>query len=546
MLRKFKLKEIPILLILLIVPILLTLIGFHLRSINGPHYLRSFDPEYSYLISGVSLAYLKSDLFMGHPGTPLHILIAVIIRIVHLFRPGNSLMEDVLENPEIYLHVIDIVIALFAALVMLFVGYIIYRKTGNIAAAVFIQFSPFVSQQVFTIFERTMPEPLFIPLILLLITLLVLDIENKLPKSGILKRKFLIYGIICGLCLALKFIFLPFLIIPLFLLSSIKEKFKYLITTVVAFFVFAFPVLLNMKTFYEWIKSIFMHSGKYGSGEENIIDFQVFILNIKTMDQYIHYFFIVLLVSLLVFLVCQIPFVKNKIQNREYLKLLFAVILVMMFSLLLIAKHFASQYLIPVLMLTVFACFLNIRIVKSVLFPKIGLIEPLIYLTIILLFTFSPVGFRQYVEYNKLRQQSAVAKSNLLEIVNDHNIGSPMVICSGIWNVRPEVALWFGKVMSPGNNFFAPALNKLYPNTFFYKEVWKVFFDWENNALELDKILGKFDKFDIVLCHYDENIRSELLSVLGSREDYKLDLLYSDESLHTYIYHYCKSDKNSD
>ncbi len=517
------------------------IVGIHLKKINGPFFFRSVDPEYIFLFSGISLTHLRIDLFIDQPGTPLQLLIAVTARIVHLFRPGKSLLEDAMQNPEFYLQTIHFMILLNVSLFTFLAGYMIYRKTGNLFSGFFLQFSPFIAQPVFSVLERIMPEPLFIPLILLLGTYMIADINNKLPQKSILKHKFLVYGTISGLCLSLKFTFVPFIILPFFLMPKFNEKLKYILSLIVSFYLFTFPLFIKTKTFYNWIKSLLIHSGRYGSGETNIIDFQSFLANIKEMSHFIQYFFITIFFCILVILICRIPAMNKRILNKKYLSALTGVVSVMSLGILLIAKHYASHYLIPVLMLTLFAYYLIIQIAKMILFPHTKQAESILYLSIIILFAISPGSFRQYKEHNKIRQVIYAEKSEIVQFLESNHIQSPIIISSDGWNIKKELGLWFGKVMTPKNQFFAPVLNRLYPDFYFYKESWKNFLDWNNTQLNLDEILEKHEQIKIIISKNDDKIRDELIEIFLSREDYKLHLLYHNESLHVYIYDYYKN-----
>ena len=70
----------------------------------GFYFLKCVDPEYAYLFNGAIMADLKPDIFyVDHPGTPLVVLIAVVMRVVHVFRGGEDMLTDFIKNPEIYL-----------------------------------------------------------------------------------------------------------------------------------------------------------------------------------------------------------------------------------------------------------------------------------------------------------------------------------------------------------------------------------------------------------------------------------------------------------
>src|SRR5512133_412886 len=89
---------------LVIVPLVLLITGLLYIHNSGLYFLRSVDPEYGYLLNGTLLAYFKPDIwFITNPGIPVHLLVATVSPLIHLFRPGQPLMEDVMTNPELYI-----------------------------------------------------------------------------------------------------------------------------------------------------------------------------------------------------------------------------------------------------------------------------------------------------------------------------------------------------------------------------------------------------------------------------------------------------------
>ncbi len=92
-------------LISFIVPTLFLIVGVGTINKFGSLSFRHGDPDYIYLLSGLSMGNLH--LNVGHvdnPGTPLQIIVALVTRIVHLFAGEGSYSTDILQRPDFYLH----------------------------------------------------------------------------------------------------------------------------------------------------------------------------------------------------------------------------------------------------------------------------------------------------------------------------------------------------------------------------------------------------------------------------------------------------------
>jgi hypothetical protein len=73
---------------------------------------------------------------------------------------------------------------------------------------------------------------------------------------------------ISTLAVSLKLTIGPLLIIPFFIIRPIKHKLYFSLSVLVMFLVFAWPVTLQMKYFWNWMKSLILYSDNYGQGEK--------------------------------------------------------------------------------------------------------------------------------------------------------------------------------------------------------------------------------------------------------------------------------------
>ena len=85
----------------------------------------------------------RISVTLDHPGTPLIVLIAMVMRVVHAFRGGEDMLTDLIRNPEIYLRATLYTIEVLSAAVLFLFGLFVYQKTRNIMLALFLQLIPF-------------------------------------------------------------------------------------------------------------------------------------------------------------------------------------------------------------------------------------------------------------------------------------------------------------------------------------------------------------------------------------------------------------------
>ncbi|MBE0661627.1 MAG: hypothetical protein IH597_04085 [Bacteroidales bacterium] len=523
---------------LLIVPVVLVVIGFTLRKINGGFSIFAIDPEFSYLYSGVLLAQGKINLFTDHPGTPLIVLAAIVSRIVHLFRLPGPFVEDVMQNPDIYLNAINLSMIVLIAAVVFIAGLWMYRKTGNLAAVLFLQISPFVAESVFSSLERYMPEPFFIAVVVMLVAVIVVDIHGKLNESSFLSNRAIIYGIIIGFGISLKFTFGPFLVIPLFLLGGFKKKLHYLAAMVISFIVFTFPLLKRGKAFFEWIKSIVMHSGKYGSGEANVLDPNQFFANLKSIYQSEKHLIYALALAAFVLIISLLPVFYRRIKNKKYLLALAAIGSAMVLGILAISKHYAAYYLIPYSLLTLAVVYLSFTILLEIISYRKRWLEALLYTAAAIIILSNPISVTQYRVYKKIRVQKQENKQQIISDVDNLALnGGALLLSADNWHISKESGLFFGMLMTPGGSkWFGPVLNKLYPDTYLFKE-WKgSYFDWFDKPHEAGELLEKYSEITAIAKHYNPGVYEQLEATFTKTGMAIVEVIYQEPTTKLQVY----------
>ncbi len=516
-------------LLLATIPVSIIFTGLDLRSTNQEFSLFAIDPEYSYLYSGVLLGQGSINLFIDHPGTPLIVLAALVTRTVHLFRPSSSYAEDVLQHPDFYLNLLNISMIVLIGCVTFITGWWVYRKTRNLPATVFIQFSPFVVEYVFSVVERYMPEPWFIALVVFLCGATVLDIYGKLDHGRMKYKRPLLFGMIIGFGISLKFSFSPFLIAPFFLFEGVKKKLSYLVATIASFLVFTFPLLKRGKVFYEWIKAIVMHSGKHGSGKDSVIDPEQFLVHLKAIVQSEKHLVYAAVLAAFFLTISMLPYIQKRIGNKRYILALAGFLAALVAGMLAISKHFETYYLIPYSMLTVFLCYLSVNILLEIIQYRKIWVETIIYSLFAVGLLLNPRSMRQHEVNMELRKQYQSHKRNIILEVDKLPEADALIISADNWNIRKESGLMFGMLMTPiGSHKFGKQLNAIYPHTYLFKEWNGQFVNWFDQPYTAMNLLEQYSNMMAIIKHYSRSTYDQLETVFSASGKADIEVIYSD------------------
>lgn len=336
--------------LLLILPLFYFSVAAYFRTLMSNPSLRSVDPEYIYFMSGLGIA--EGHFKIGHidnPGTPLQYLIALVFRIIYLFRPGNTplFIDDVLTNPDLYMATVNLVITGLTIFAMYLTGKYILKKSGSVLYAILIQTLPLLPVIWYDLIGRITPELLF-PFPLYAISALSVKylFEEKHEWNF---RNIALFALVSGFGLTIKLTYISLWIIPLIIIRPWKRKLIYVGLSLAAFFLIAIPVTMQISTFWSWIKALVTHAGTYGSGEEKMIDFAIFTANLKELISLEKAFFWLWMILFAGFLAAGFYFRKR--QKWNGLILCLAVLASVLVQFILTGKHYAHRYFIPSLML---------------------------------------------------------------------------------------------------------------------------------------------------------------------------------------------------
>ena len=352
--------------LLVVIPLLYFIAGSYFRNLLGNLSLRSCDPEYIYFMSGLTLS--DGNFKLGHfdnPGTPLQILVALVFKFIYFFRSTPvPYVEDVLLHSDLYLSVTSLFIAAITAGLLIYAGYKVYQSTKSVFYALIVQTSPFLPVIWYDLIGRVAPE-LMMPFPVVLMTVLLISIYFQ--NEPFTYRSVLLLAFFSAFGLSIKLTFLPLWIIPFIVIEGWKKKLTFVVSAILMLFIIAFPMTMQFGFFWGWVKNLFMHSGQYGGGESNIIDFASLGTNLKELYGYEKRYFYVFF-GLIATLVVYLGYFRKKAEKRISL---FAIALIIAISLqiIMVGKHYAHRYFIPVLMLSPLMIFINAEMIKK-FYPK--------------------------------------------------------------------------------------------------------------------------------------------------------------------------------
>lgn len=524
--------------LLVIIPLLYFIAASYFRNLLGNLSLRSCDPEYIYFMSGLNVA--DGVIKVGHidnPGTPLQLLVALVFRIVYLIRSTPTpFLDDVLLHPDMYIGIVSQTIAALTTILLLFAGWKVFKYTGNLFYAVLLQTSVFLPVIWYDLVGRVAPE-LMMPFPVILMSVLIIDIYARNKEIGLTEIGS--FAFLSAFGLAIKLSFIPVLIIPFIIVPKWKSKLIFVGLTVLMFFIIAFPVTLQLNIFWGWIKNLFMHSGTYGKGEANIIDIQQFKSNISEMYNLEKRFFYVM-ITLVVALIGYFTILRKK-ADKKLLIAGFAIAVTIAIQLLLVGKHFAHRYFIPVLMLAPLMVFLTAEIIRKIYPKKITLWAVNLLIVLLLI---SNIGYNNFWLNMKTEAMGNdianrmptwhIAQSlekDSYKIITSQNYGSPFI----------EYTLFYSQVWANNEKRaeYNDVLGRLYPRAFSYF-TWNDEMKYWKHKFNADSIINSGNKTYLYVERDEQALFDKTIAKLHSEDTTRFNienrLLYRNPATTEVIY----------
>lgn len=526
-------------LLLVIFPMLYMVIGAYFRTLLGDLSLRSIDPDYVYFSNGLGVALGSFDTGnIFHPGSPLQYFIAIIFRIVYFLRsPGIPFIEDIFINPDLYLSTVSISITGLITLSLFVAGIVVFRITNSILYGVLIQTTTFLPIIWYDLIGRVTPE-VFQALPVILLSLLIIRYYWENKQSYSVKDTFY-FALVVAFGLSAKVTFLPLVIIPLFIIDTWKNKALFFVFTLFIFLLISVSVLLKLEYFWNWIKNIFIHSGDYGGGESNIIDFGLLKSNFLYFVNLENWYFKVVLLSFLTLLSYLI--IQRKKADRRIVIYSSALILTITFHLVLVCKHFAHRNFIPSLLLLPLVVFFTFEILKKTGNNKLyNLIVQLVLIAFLLItvknqFNWLPIKSNAMgTEYGARKETFYFASTldkNSIKIIASQSYGSPF----------KEYAIMYSTVWSERNlqEKYKSVLNGIYPGNYQFFTFDSTMKYW-GDKFDVQKIIESGKKVYLYVDRNDEEVYSRTINKLieenGASFEVERELIFLNDKTAEIIY----------
>jgi len=459
---------------LLLFPVIYFLTGEYFRNLLGFLSLRHSDPDYIYFMSGLTIS--DGVLKVGHidnPGTPLQVLMAMVFRVTYYIRSVRTpYLDDVLLNPDLYLSVANSVITCLTTFLLFFAGKKVLQFSGSVFYALVIQTSLFLPIIWYEFIGRITPE-LMMSFPVIMMSLLILKVYFSHEKEFSYRYVFL-FSVASAFGLSVKLTFLPVWIIPLIFIPGWQKKLAFLGASLLLFFIFAFPVTFQMKNFWNWIRDLFLHSGKYGGGESDIINLAEFrqnIISLLDVEKRYFYFVAALILVLLTYLL-----IKRGKAEKTVSKAATGIVAAIFLQVLMTGKQFEHRYFVPCLIFMPLVIILTAEIIRKLIGWKYTIY--FIHLALVGFFFWYASFNRQWLsiktdgfsgDINRRMKTWNFARTlgnDNVKIITSQNYGCPFIeytlTYSHVWaNYEKRVE-------------YAPLLDRLYPDTYCY-------FTWDNS-----------------------------------------------------------------
>lgn len=330
-----------------VLPILFVLSLFIARTASLPFWQAfNLDPDYYYLLNGLRVIEGLSPTDVSHPGTPIQVLIAAVIWVMHPFAPAAQVVDAVLADPEAHLVAATSVIYGLVGLSLWVMGREAWRW-GGLVPALLAQSSPFLARIIVKMALHPKPEPFMVISVALLAAIAFAALREDKAQD----KHAWWAGIVMGFGIVCKIHFLSLGLLPLFLFNR-RQIMIYATVTIFACGVFFTPALGSLDIWLGWMRRITQGSGAYGAGPQTVIDPNKYFRAFWHLFAGKIFYTGTMVLSLAMLAVHMKRWRSNGRADHRSARLLLGLSAAGLFTQVLIAKQPAPHYMVPALMLT--------------------------------------------------------------------------------------------------------------------------------------------------------------------------------------------------
>jgi hypothetical protein len=352
-------------LMLLIMPLCLIVTMFVLRDHQGNYWeWKLLDPTYFYLFDILNILNLQMPEHLAHPGTPLYVIGAGVVKLMHPFTNSLDLTRMVLESPEHYLKAVSSAFILINAFVLFLAGYVALQVFSSPLAALTVQISPFLSKLIIKRALLVGPEILLISSTLLMMMVIMMAIRDREFLVNI-TRYAILFGLVAGFTGASKLTAAPLCVLPVFFLANRKAIGIYLGTGTISFVLFSLPFMAYVVSDIPGYLNYMENNAVQVSATDNpgglfIIDHAIRAVKLLRRP--------VLSIPVLLSIICMFVIWRHKNrqdfthENLEY-RAIIAITMAQLIQVLVIARQPNAYYMNPSYMLGLFHLLLVCRLI---------------------------------------------------------------------------------------------------------------------------------------------------------------------------------------
>jgi hypothetical protein len=330
-----------------LLPALFVAALFAARAASLPFW-QSFnlDPDYYYLLNGLRIVEGLAPTDVSHPGTPVQVLMAVIIRALHPFAPTSSVVDAVLANPEGHLVAATTVIYLMIGVSLWLLGRAAYAW-GGLWPALLAQGAPFLQSIIVKMALHPKPEPFLVIAVAGLAAASFAACRSEGRRDG----PALWAGVAMGFGVACKIHFVALGVVPLLLFDR-RRLGLYLAACAASLLLFVAPMLPSLDIWLGWMHRVILGAGDYGAGADTVIDPHRYPHAVLRLFSARWFFTGGIVVSTLM-LAAYVRLRRRSLLPADPLAgLLVGTLLGEFATVLLVAKQPAPHYMVPALLLT--------------------------------------------------------------------------------------------------------------------------------------------------------------------------------------------------
>jgi len=348
--------------LLLVLPVAFVIVAHIVRTHGGPFWMwHVLDPSYYYLFDALNLVNLTTPGQPFHPGTPVQMLGALVLKAVYTLQSAQAIADMALADPERHLGIISSTFIALTALLSLALGVFVYRRLDGIWSALLFQLAPFLSMVTLKNAYHVKPEPILAALMLVVSMVVIACL-----RPGFLDRNrtrlAVGFGILAGFGVATKLTVAPIFVLPLFLLGNLRTVMTYAAASAIAFLLFTAPIWGAYDRLWGFAGQVMANSGAYAAADAAFIDFSTYpraVLKILSRPV-LH---VPIIGAVIALLVDRLRQNRTGVNFSTEARALAGVALAVALQVLAVAKQPTANYMVPAYMLAPLALVLIRRLV---------------------------------------------------------------------------------------------------------------------------------------------------------------------------------------